>query len=144
MPAGADPDAVLVKDGFNWPAFLLPWLWLIVRRQWLGLLAYMLAAIAIGVAEALPWLGSSGSFLLGLGLNLLAGSLANDWRRWRLEARCYRFLGVVSGTDLADAEARLFTAPWFAEAVRGQRPSLDVATPLWPSYGAGYGGGRSP
>ena len=39
----SEPDVVLIKEGFCWPALFLPLLWLIYRLQFWGLAAYLLA-----------------------------------------------------------------------------------------------------
>ena len=88
--AGHDPDFALVKEGFNWWAFVLPLVWLLVRRQWLGLLVYLAAIVAIGVAFQISGLDLLTQGLLWLVFALFVGAIANDWRRWTLERRIRR------------------------------------------------------
>jgi len=105
-PVGAEPDFVLVKEGFNWPALFVPLLWLLVRRQWLGLAAYIGGAILLSVLSLAAGVGESGQAALALLYALLVAAEANNWRRWRLAPAGYRLAGVVLGPDLATAEAR--------------------------------------
>jgi hypothetical protein len=54
----------------------------------------------------------SGLFVafLAIVLAVLMGLHANDLRRWTLRQRGFSFSGIVAGTDVAEAERRLFTA----------------------------------
>lgn len=105
--AGPDPvEFVFVKEGFCWPAFYLTIPWLVARRLWLGLVFYVLAMVAVlALAALLPvpvaWV------VLGL-FALLIALEANNLRRWSLERRGYRFLGVASGNGRSEAELRFF------------------------------------
>jgi hypothetical protein len=42
--------AVFVRDGFSWLAFLFGPLWLIARRMWVVLIAYVVVVVAITAA----------------------------------------------------------------------------------------------
>jgi hypothetical protein len=103
-------DAVFVKEGFNWPAFLVPPVWLIMKRQWLWLVLYLLAVSVIGAAgQAVQW-SDNASLWLVVALNLLFGLEANDILRRSLRRRGFSFLGPALGTDLEEAELGFFTA----------------------------------
>lgn len=104
------PDFELVKDGFCWPALFLPLLWGLWRGQWTGLLAYMLCIMAISTLTVMAEPGRATELALGLGLALLVGFSANDWRRWRLRRLGYRQLGAVAAANLAAAELRVLSA----------------------------------
>ena len=102
-----------VRDGFHFWAFLLGPLWMLWRRLWLVLLAYLVVTIA---AQAGLWaLGVSSQvrFVVGVLIALLVGFEAATLRRWSL--RRWRNVGVVVGRDQEDAERRFFDA-W----VRGE------------------------
>ncbi|HZD25585.1 MAG TPA: DUF2628 domain-containing protein [Alphaproteobacteria bacterium] len=105
VPRGADPDFVLVKEGFNWPALFVPLLWGLVRGQWLGLIAYLALAALLGVVARLMGLGELGDTALGLLFALFVAAEANDWRRWRLAAAGYRLVDLAQGRNLEEAEA---------------------------------------
>ena len=140
-PTAVDPDAVLVKEGFCWPAALLAPLWLLWHRQWLGLVAYLAVALILGVLSAVA--GPAAEIVFNLGLAVLVGVSANDWRRWRLARQGYRLDEVVAAGSLAEAEAIYFaelaaSAPPAAAALRAPRPApvlprhIAPAAPLTP------------
>lgn len=107
-----DPDVVLIKEGFCWPALFVPLLWLLYRRQFWGLLAYL---GLVGVLSALTFavgMDEITAFLLSLVLSLAMAAQANDWRRWRLAARGYELASVVAADNLAEAEAIYFHTRW--------------------------------
>ncbi|MEE8247113.1 MAG: DUF2628 domain-containing protein [Alphaproteobacteria bacterium] len=101
-------DAVLVKEGFSWPAFLVAPLWALHHRQWLGLLAYAVAVTLLGLATEGAALGEASAAALALGFAILVGASANDWRRRTLAREGYRLAGVVVAPDLESAEERWF------------------------------------
>jgi hypothetical protein len=98
---------VFVKDGFSWAAALFAPIWLLLQRQWLAFLGYIVTAIAIGAGlaalDAEHWTG----FAL-LGLHLLIGFEADSLRRRRLDRRGWRLVGTVTGPRLVDCERRFF------------------------------------
>ncbi len=103
----ADPMALtFVKEGFNWPALFFPVIWLIVRRMWLVLVLYLLAAALLGatsmaVAEyAVVAASMAFAFLFALE--------ANSLRRWTLARNGWRMIGVAEGRDQLEAERRFF------------------------------------
>lgn len=103
-PPGSDPDVVLVKEGFCWPALLLPPVWLVWHRQWLGLVVYFVGALAVALLTEL--MTPVGGSALGFCYAVLVGASANDWRRARLSAQGYRLETVVAAGSLAEAEGR--------------------------------------
>jgi len=105
-PPGAEPDVVLVKEGFSWPAFWAPPLWLVWHRQWLGLAVY-LAGLAV-VALLAGQMNVYGESAIGLCYSVLIGASANDWRRTRLGARGYDLQQVIAAGSLDEAESRYF------------------------------------
>ena len=114
-----EPDVVLIREGFCWPAFFVAPLWAIGRRLWLGLVVYVVAALAVGFVCA--GVGGLRGLAVWLGFAVLVAAHANDWRRWTLARRGYRFAGVVAAPGLAAAERRLFDQ-W-------PPPMLHLATP---------------
>ncbi len=116
----ADPDVVLIKEGFCWPALFIPLPWLLYRMQFWGLLAYLLLTGTFSALAAFtgldPWTGS-------LLLSLLVASVANEWRRWRLSARGYDFVTVVAAHNLIEAEEEFFHHVWPMDAVKSANPA---------------------
>ena len=104
------PDEVMfVKDGFNWPAFLVPVAWLVVKGQWLWLVMYLLALVLVGAVATANGLTGDVSALLVTGLSLIMGLEANDIYRRSLTRRGFAFLGPAAGADLETAELQFFS-----------------------------------
>jgi Protein of unknown function (DUF2628) len=123
-------DAAFIRDGFSFPAFLLPPLWLLWHRLWieaaLAIAALVLAAgleRLTGLAVAAPLLWLLVSLFIGLEGNALriAALGRRGWRNW----------GVVEARKLDDADTYYSTQTADAE------PSADTPTPLAPSANAG-------
>jgi hypothetical protein len=107
--AGGEADPLrfaFVKEGLCWPALIVPFFWLLFRRIWVALAFYLLASVLAGFAAAreLPLL-SAGIFIFTTLVLFLEG---NSLRRWQLERRGYRMVGVVEGASRAEAEIRFF------------------------------------
>jgi Protein of unknown function (DUF2628) len=121
----AAPDVerfAFVRDGFSFWAFLFGPLWMLRHRMWLALIGYVLI---------LGWLETvvrmfGGSALVGgfisLLISLLVGLEAGTLRRFSLNRRRWKNIGVVSGDDLEDAERRFFDV-WV------RRPTMQPVTP---------------
>jgi len=110
---GADPDQnlVLVKEGFSWPAFFFSGFWALWKRLWLvaaGLFAAEIALSLFLVTVTSPGVGMQAA--ASLGLSVLIGYAGNDFHRWTLGRRGYRERDVVSGANIAEAEAKVFAA----------------------------------
>lgn len=127
---GDEPDEVtFVKDGFNWPAFFVPVVWLIVKRQWLWLVLYLLTLALIGAAVAAGNLTGDVAALASAALSLLVGLEANDIYRRSLARRGFSFLGPAAGSDLEEAELQFFSAARPARDRPLPAPSGTAATP---------------
>ena len=100
--------AVFVKEGFSWPAFLLPLIWLLYQRLWLAFALYVLAVAAISAAASAADLPGGPLAALVLALNLILGFEANDMKRSALLRRGYREEGPLLGENLLHAETRYF------------------------------------
>ncbi|MBB5754093.1 DUF2628 domain-containing protein [Prosthecomicrobium pneumaticum] len=108
--APRDTDAadrlVFVKDGFCWPAFFLPLVWLLYRRMWIVFLGFVL--VTAGLEFAGRQLGEGISGLVAALAVLLFALEANALRRWTLSGRGWRTVGVASGRSIDEAELRFF------------------------------------
>ena len=138
-PSGGEPDLMLVKEGFSWPGFFWPVLWLPYLGDWLGLITYLALVGTLAVLGFLFLLPLAAAAVLLVGLLFLA-ALANDWRRWRLERRGYVTSGVIGAPDLGSAERRLFNGDWLqAYRERALAPAFR-RVPLWPEAEADLDG----
>jgi hypothetical protein len=133
--APADGEGlVFVHEGFSWPAFLVPLVWLVYRRLWLALLLYFLANVALVGAAALAGLGETGLPILALTIQYVFACEANDVRRWTLSLKGYREIGLASGRTLVEAEREFFRS-WrpSPEAPRQSGPRMEApAGAVWP------------
>jgi Protein of unknown function (DUF2628) len=125
----ADPARfAFVRDGFYWWAFLLTPLWLLWRRLWLVFVLYLV--VSIGIETAMRICGaSSGLISLVVALiSLLVGLEASSLQRFTLRRRGWKNVGVVSGSDLEDAERRFFAA-WVRTVPHSDAPGAPPAAP---------------
>ena len=104
----SDADAVLVKEGFCWPAFFVGILWALWHRMWLTAILFVVVLIAIDMATQLLRLDPSTSGALSLAAALLIGCTANDLRRRSLHRRGYDLTGIVAATTEDAAVRRWF------------------------------------
>lgn len=104
--ATAPADLVFIKEGYCWPALLIPLIWTLYHRLWLVVLL-LLAALLVFVAVAGP-LGQAALALLLLG-RIFYALEANGLRRWTLERNGYVLVGITEGRTLIEAERRFFT-----------------------------------
>ena len=105
---GLARDAILVKDGFSWPAFLVPLIWLIYNRMWIVLAIYVAIEIAFAAIAAGLSMPDGLTMVASLAVSFIIGFQGNDFLRWSLERRRYRQHAVVAGANLPDAEHRFF------------------------------------
>ena len=122
-----DPaELVFVKDGFSWPALLIPPVWLIYRRLWLTLLIWLVAVIVLGTLAGFA--GTDASTVVMILFAFWFALEANGFRRWTLERRRHALVGVVEGRTLEEAERR-----YFAEMASANiAPVPASSTPLPP------------
>ena len=106
--AAPDQDAVSVKEGFCWPAALVPLLWALWHRLWLPVVAAAAVLAVVPVLAELTNIDPVAIAAIEIAPALLFGFLGNDWRRRVLTARGYVESGVVAGRDRAAAEHRYF------------------------------------
>ena len=114
-PASEAPDAEaraealqFVKEGFSWPAFFVPALWLIYCRMWIE---FVLFIVIFGALQWALGLDKPGHDIFGwllMGLFALFAFEANDLRGAALERRGYRLIGVAEGRDRTQAELSFF------------------------------------
>jgi hypothetical protein len=104
-----DTDGIVVlKDGFNWFAFVLAPVWALWHRLWWVALALAGLAVALqGGALALD-LDARAADALGLALAFWIGCEANDLRRWTMRRRGWQDLGLVVARTQDEAERRFF------------------------------------
>jgi hypothetical protein len=103
-------DVRFVREGFNWPAFLVPPIWLVIKGMWIVLLFTLAADMLVIVLGASFKLGDGVLTILGLAINLVIGFSGNDLYRWTIARGGFREIGLAAGSDLDEAELRFFSA----------------------------------
>jgi hypothetical protein len=121
-----------VRDGFHMWAFLLPPVWMVVRRLWLVLLLYLLLMAAVEVALWYAGVSAAIKFTVGLLISLLVGIEASSLRRWTYNRRRWRNHGVVVAPDIEAAERRFFDT-W---APHASHPAAAQTLPSAPALRA--------
>lgn len=121
-----DPDPVLIKEGFCWPAFLFGPLWSLAHRLWFVTVA--VAAFLILLGAALDALGTDDfiQFVVTVSFAMLIGAHANDWRRRTLAKLGFREAGVVAARSIDEGLAR------FLDAEPARAPARLRANPVPP------------
>ena len=82
-----DRDAVLIKEGFCWPAFFFGPFWALWHRMWFVFLGICAVMILMAVAESALHVDPVSYGAVSLGISVLIGFSGNDWRRTALAAR---------------------------------------------------------
>jgi Protein of unknown function (DUF2628) len=133
-----DPERfVFVRDGFYFWAFLFGPLWMLWRRLWLVLAAYLVILLAIQGTAMIAGASLLAPMAIAVLMSLLVGLEASTLRRFTLWRRGFRNVGVVSGEDSEDAERRFFDtwlrgAPFKSEVVPPAPPPPLVQPPPLP------------
>ena len=129
-PAGRGSDEptafVTIKDGFCWPALFIPLVWTVYRRLWVVLCLAILGLVLLGFLAPLGGTVVGGIYVLG---RIYYALEANGLRRWTLERRGYRLVGLAEGRGIEEAE-RHFFAIWQGDdaAAPAARPAAAPET----------------
>ncbi|HXG80082.1 MAG TPA: DUF2628 domain-containing protein [Methyloceanibacter sp.] len=102
-------NLAFVKEGFSWPAFFVPLLWLLYYRMWIEFGLLLLVYLALPFIFGTETQGQAVSAWASLGIGVLFAFEANDLRAASLARRGYRLAGVASGRDRTEAERAFFT-----------------------------------
>ncbi|MBI4273600.1 MAG: DUF2628 domain-containing protein [Rhizobiales bacterium] len=107
--ASADPHRfAFVRDGFYFWALLLGPVWMLFHRLWIVTVLYVIAVMAV---ETCLWILRVDAFTqtaVGFVLAVLIGLEAATLRRWTLDRRGWKNVGIVVGDDIESAERRYF------------------------------------
>ncbi len=76
--------AVAVKEGFSWPAFVFSILWALWHRLWLAAALFLVANLALGLLIFYIGANQLVQVVVSIGLAVIIGSTANDFRRRKL------------------------------------------------------------
>ena len=104
--AAPDGDAVLIKEGFSWPALVFGPIWALWHGMWRTAIVLLLLSVAVGGAALVAGFAEAGDLVLSAGLQAAMGLWANDWRRYVLARRDVFERGAIAARRLRDAERR--------------------------------------
>ncbi|WP_265516204.1 DUF2628 domain-containing protein [Nitratireductor luteus] len=136
----AAEKAVVLRDGFSFLAFLVPFIWFLVHRMWWE----ALTALALGLA--LAGLGTVAGYsavasVVSLCLSFLIGMEAQSWRAAALQRKGWWVWGVVEAGSRGEAEVRYATestsGPTYARMT--ERPAAAPPAMPWKSARAPAG-----
>ncbi|HEY4193094.1 MAG TPA: DUF2628 domain-containing protein [Mesorhizobium sp.] len=98
-------DTAFMRDGFSWPGFLVPPLWLLWHRLWIeAVLAFVAIGLLIALGETFD--APLSAMLLVVLVMLYVGLEGQALRVGALARRGWRQWGVVVADDVEDADAR--------------------------------------
>ncbi|MBE7203690.1 MAG: DUF2628 domain-containing protein, partial [Parafilimonas terrae] len=113
LPAEARPGesegldrAVLVPDGFSWPAFAFTVLWFLFHRLWIAALIVLVGLTLLAFGGFALGLSRAAGTLVTLLACILIGLEASSLRRWTLTRRGRPVRDVIVARDSTEAEAR--------------------------------------
>jgi Protein of unknown function (DUF2628) len=121
---GRDPEEraeelVFVRQGFSWPALLVPGFWLLYQRMWLELIAFVALFALLGWVFGTSEEGQTLFSLLGAALVVLFAFEANELRGAALERQGYREAGTAVGSGRDAAELAFFQS-WLPQQEKGR------------------------
>ncbi|MDA0368175.1 MAG: DUF2628 domain-containing protein [Proteobacteria bacterium] len=108
--AGGDDDLIFIKDGFCWPALVLPLIWPLWRGLWLVALVVVGILVAVSTVVEAGLLAPLTGTVIEVAVALILGFEGNNLRRWVKSRRGWREVATVSGRRLDDAERSFFSA----------------------------------
>ena len=108
--ARGDQDLIFIKDGFCWPALVLPFIWPAWRGLWLVALSVLVLLVAVTVVVQAGWIAPLTGSAIEVVVAFIMAFEGNNLRRWTKTRRGWREVGMVSGRRLADAERAFFSA----------------------------------
>lgn len=132
MAGTVEEDAqslVFVRHGWSLAALFVPLIWMIVRRLWWVLLAYLVVVIGIQVLSlAVSELVTTG---LSVAVAIVVFVEAGQMRLESMAAKGYREIAVLEARNRDEAE-RVFFTQWVADrdAVQPVAASCPSAGPL--------------
>ncbi len=107
-PRSAGDDIEFVREGFSWGAFFFTLAWPLYHGLWLVFVIILVSSAVLSGVMAFAGFDGLGRGAVWLAASLLFGYEANNLRRWTLQRRGWRQVGIASGRALADAEHRFF------------------------------------
>ncbi len=112
-------DAVAVKEGFNWLAFLFDILWVLYHLLWLWAAAIVAVWVLLDLAAYYGVIDSLTLTVAMIGFKIWIGFSGNDWRRRKLDGAGYLLAGIAAGRDQEAADQRFYDSVLTRRAAAG-------------------------
>ncbi len=103
-----DRDLTVVKEGFNWLAFLFSGLWALSNRMWIVAAAMVAVSATIEVLLGVYGVSNLTSWIVHIGYATVIGLIANDLRRQALRRAGFAFVGLGAGNTPDEALSGFF------------------------------------
>lgn len=103
-------NAIFIKEGFSLWAAIFQLFWAIYHGMWLCAAALFFAEMFFLILEKSAIMNELSVTVLNIGMFLLVGFCANDWRRSNLEKNGYELLDVVSAGNLNEAKQKFYAS----------------------------------
>lgn len=97
---------IFVRQGFSLIAFIVPIVWLAVKRNWRALAIFLGLSFAIGFVGGLLSIGQAPLAILAVLASLFVGLEAAGLNEAALRRRGYRHVGSVLAPNRLEAEHR--------------------------------------
>ena len=88
-------DPVLVKQGFNWPAFFFAVPWALFHRMWWVAAGFVVLQIILGVVFSEAGFNDMQQAIISFILAIIIATSADELRRYALTSRGYVLTDVV-------------------------------------------------
>ncbi|KEO57753.1 DUF2628 domain-containing protein [Thalassospira permensis] len=121
-PGDANPmeNAILIREGFNFWAFIFSGIWALYHRLWAAFFGLIGVSLICNLVIYLFDGGPEMDFALALATGIGFGLIANDLRRKKLAAGGWKLVEIVASPNENAAEHRFF------DRLRGGRAVHDT------------------
>ena len=130
--------AVVMKDGFSFPAFIFTVFWLLSKKIWLGFMVFAAFYAALLLLQAKLGLSAPALVVSQFALGIFLGLEGHHLWGQKLMAKGWRLADVVEARNQDEAERRFFerALAWgvSADASRPVPPKLQPDAPQSPVY----------
>lgn len=101
-------EAVMVQHRFSYFIFLVPAIWMLVKRLWLPLIAYI--AVSIGLTYLDAYIPVWASLFISLVIAIWIAAEAPNLMGWALRRRGFEEVGMIYAENHRHCEARYIHA----------------------------------
>lgn len=119
-------QAVVLKDGFSFPAFIFTGFWLLSKKIWLGFLVFATVYVALLLAQANLGLTAAALVICQFALGIFLGLEGHHLLGQKLLAKGWKLADVVEARNHDEAERRFF------ERALASDTAADTSHPVQP------------